>query len=76
MSLQMVDTKYNPNLTIESTAAVVILNTFLSASSGSLMACLLARIITHQWSIYRMFGGAIAGVFSLLEIGKFLKIKD
>jgi ammonia channel protein AmtB len=33
----------------------------LSSSAGALTACLLARIITHQWSLYRLFGGALAG---------------
>ena len=46
-----------------SSSDVIILNSFLSSSSGALTSCLVSRIITHQWSIYRLFGGAIAGSF-------------
>jgi ammonia channel protein AmtB len=58
---QFVDVKFNPNHAIESKSGVIILNSFLSSSAGALTACLLARIITHQWSLYRLFGGALAG---------------
>ncbi|TRY67021.1 hypothetical protein TCAL_02271 [Tigriopus californicus] len=44
------------------TLAKVILNSSLALATGGMMAFILGRLSVKQWSVYRIFGGMIAGL--------------